>query len=34
MTQGYLMGWSDSGFAQTTNIYLDDFRIIDQNPGW
>jgi hypothetical protein len=34
MTQGYLMGWSDSGFAQTTNIYLDDFSILDQNPGW
>jgi len=34
MTQGYLMGWSNSGFTQMTNIYLDDFKIIDQNPGW
>jgi hypothetical protein len=34
MTQGYLMGWANSGFTNTTNIYIDDFRIIDQYPGW
>ncbi len=34
ISQGYLLGWSNSGYAQTTNIYIDDFRIIGQNPGW
>jgi len=31
---GYLLGWSNSGFDQTTNIYIDDFKIWDSNPGW
>ncbi|HEX9108285.1 MAG TPA: Ig-like domain-containing protein [Longimicrobiales bacterium] len=34
LAAGYLLGWSDSGFTQTTNIYIDDFKIIGQNPGW
>ncbi len=34
LTQGYLLGWSNSGFTQTTNMYVDDFKIIGQNPGW
>ena len=34
LTQGYLMGWSNSGFSETTYIYVDDFSIMDSNPGW
>jgi hypothetical protein len=25
--QGYILGWSNSGFAQTTTMYVDNFRI-------
>lgn len=31
---GYLMGWANSGFNQTTSIYLDDFKIFRSSPGW
>ncbi len=31
---GYLFGWSNSGFDQATSIYVDDFRIFRSNPGW
>ncbi|HEV2150142.1 MAG TPA: heparin lyase I family protein [Longimicrobiaceae bacterium] len=31
---GYLMGWSNSGFDQTTSVYLDDFKIFRSSPGW
>ena len=31
---GYLMGWSNSGYTQTTSFFIDDFRIYQQNPGW
>jgi hypothetical protein len=31
---GYLMGWSNSGYTQTTSFFVDDFRIFQQNPGW
>ncbi|HEV2734809.1 MAG TPA: hypothetical protein VGV85_08210 [Longimicrobiaceae bacterium] len=30
----YLMGWSNSGFNQTTAVYLDDFKIFRSSPGW
>jgi hypothetical protein len=30
---GYLMGWSSSGFAEETKIYLDDFKVFIQDPG-
>ena len=28
---GYIMGWSNSGFTQTTHTYIDDF-VISGNP--
>ncbi len=31
---GYLMGWSNSGFNQTTSVYVDDFKIYRSAPGW
>lgn len=31
---GYLMGWANSGFNQTTSVYLDDFKIYRSAPGW
>lgn len=31
---GYLMGWANSGFTQTTSVYLDDFKIFRSSPGW
>lgn len=34
LASGYLFGWSNSGFTETTHIYVDDFRIYDANPGW
>lgn len=30
---GYLMGWSNSGFTETTNVYIDDVVIADADPG-
>lgn len=30
----YLMGWANSGFTNTTNVYVDDFKIFGTNPGW
>lgn len=32
--QGYLMGWANSGFTNTTEFYIDDFKVYTQNPGW
>lgn len=32
--QGYLFGWSNSGFSEDTNYYLDDFKIWTADPGW
>jgi hypothetical protein len=32
--EGYLMGWSNSGFTQRTDIVLDDFKLYGSNPGW
>lgn len=31
---GYVMGWSNSGFSQQTDFYIDDFKIYRTNPGW
>lgn len=31
---GYLLGWSNSGYSQTTDFYIDDFKIFTTNPGW
>jgi hypothetical protein len=31
---GYLMGWSNSGFNQTSAVYVDDFKIYRSAPGW
>jgi hypothetical protein len=27
LKNGYLMGWSNSGFTQTTYTYIDDFTV-------
>lgn len=32
--EGYLMGWSNSGYAQATSFYVDDFKVYRENPGW
>ncbi len=34
IVQGYLMGWSNSGFTDTTYVYIDDVSIMDRDPGW
>ena len=31
---GYLMGWSDSGFDETTYIFIDDIKFYNSDPGW
>lgn len=31
---GYLMGWSNSGFDETTTIHVARFKIWSQDPGW
>lgn len=31
---GYLMGWSNSGFSELTDFYIDDFKVYDKDPGW
>ena len=31
---GYLMGWSNSGYTQQTDFYIDDFKVYTSNPGW
>jgi len=31
---GYLMGWANSGFDQTTSMYVDDFQIFRSRPAW
>jgi len=31
---GYIMGWSNTGFAEVTNFYVDDFTVYTTNPGW
>ena len=32
--EGYLMGWSNSGYAQATSFFIDDFKVYRENPGW
>lgn len=29
-----LLGWSNSGYTETTTFYLDDLKIYNSNPGW
>lgn len=31
---GYLLGWSNGGYSQLTQYYLDQFNIYTSNPGW
>ena len=31
---GYLMGWANSSYGETTDFYIDDFKIYDRDPGW
>lgn len=31
---GYIFGWSNSGFAEETKFYIDDFKIWLSDPGW
>lgn len=34
LRNGYLMGWSNSGFTDLTYIYIDDVSFYDTNPDW
>jgi hypothetical protein len=34
LRNGYLMGWHNSGFAETTDFFIDDIKFYDQRPGW
>jgi len=34
LRNGYLMGYDNGRFAQTTFIYIDSFKVFTQNPGW
>lgn len=31
---GYLMGWSNSGYTDATEIRIDDVKVYDTDPGW
>ena len=31
---GYILGWANSGFADLTTFYIDDFKVYNQDPGW
>lgn len=31
---GYLLGWSNSGYTEPTTFYVDDFSVYTSNPGW
>jgi len=30
----YLLGWSNAGYEERTDFYIDDFRIYTGDPGW
>jgi uncharacterized protein YjdB len=32
--RGYLLGWSNSGFTERTEFFIDDFKIFSADPGW
>lgn len=34
LRNGYIFGWSNSGYTEDTNFYVDDFRIWTADPGW
>jgi hypothetical protein len=31
---GYLMGWANSGFADQTDFYVDEFKVYNTDPQW
>ncbi len=31
---GYIMGWANAGFSNTTSFYIDDFKVYASDPGW
>lgn len=31
---GYVLGWSNSGFTEETDFYVDDFTVYIADPGW
>jgi hypothetical protein len=31
---GYLLGYDNSGFDAETDIYIDDVKFFDADPGW
>jgi hypothetical protein len=31
---GFLMGWSNSGYSEQTDFFIDDFRLYTTDPGW
>jgi hypothetical protein len=34
LSNGYLLGWANSGFTEDTHIFVDDFKFYDEDPGW
>jgi hypothetical protein len=34
LRNGYLMGWANSGFTETTTFFIDDVKFTQGNPGW
>lgn len=34
LNAGYLFGWSNSGFAEDTSFYVDDWRMWRERPDW
>jgi hypothetical protein len=32
--RGYLLGWSNSGFSERTEFFIDDFAVYSEDPGW
>jgi hypothetical protein len=34
LRKGYLMGWANSGFTETTDFFIDDITFYRKSPGW
>jgi uncharacterized protein YjdB len=34
LRKGFILGWANSGFAEETDFWLDDFKIYTADPGW
>jgi uncharacterized protein YjdB len=34
ITEGYLWGWTNAGYAEETSVFVDDFKIYNSNPNW